>query len=184
MYRTDYWINERSGWIAELIESQYINISTYKLLSGNTYIKFSTELISPKKGLINIKNNDQKCFHIRHINPVKIHPETITQTNKELANYLDYDGIKLPVDKENFSKIETKSNICINVYCYENKLVFPIHISDQKFETSIDLLLVIDEDNSHYLYIIYTDLYFTKQSIKTKNTFARVSYSVLVVKMC
>ena len=30
---------------------------------------------------------------------------------------------------------------------------------------------------------ILTDLYFTKQKIKIKNTFARVVYSVLVVKM-
>ena len=29
LYRIDNWINEGSGWIVELIESQYINISTY-----------------------------------------------------------------------------------------------------------------------------------------------------------
>ena len=28
LYRIDCWINERSGWIFETIESQYINIST------------------------------------------------------------------------------------------------------------------------------------------------------------
>ena len=31
---------------------------------------------------------------------------------------------------------------------------------------------------------ILTDLYFTKERIKTKNTFAKVVYSVSVVKMC
>ena len=36
---TDDWINEGSGWIVELIESQYINIATYKLLSGSAYEK-------------------------------------------------------------------------------------------------------------------------------------------------
>ena len=29
----DNWINEGSGWIVESIESQYINISTYRPLS-------------------------------------------------------------------------------------------------------------------------------------------------------
>ena len=29
----DNWINEGSGWIVELIEFQYINISTYRSLS-------------------------------------------------------------------------------------------------------------------------------------------------------
>ena len=29
LYMIDVWINNRSGWIIKLIESQYINISTY-----------------------------------------------------------------------------------------------------------------------------------------------------------
>ena len=55
--------------------------------------------------------------------------------------------------EKNFSKIEAKNNICINVFCYENKLTFPIYISDQKFENSTDLLLIISENNPHYVYI-------------------------------
>ena len=71
------------------------------------------------------------------------------------------------------------------MYCYENKLVFPIHISDQKFENSMDFLLVTDENKSHYVYIKdLTDLCFTKQKIKTQNTFPRVVCNALVVKMC
>ena len=55
--------------------------------------------------------------------------------------------------EKDFSKIETKNNICINVFCYENKLTFPINNSDQEFKNSIDFLLVIDEIKSHYVYI-------------------------------
>ena len=69
------------------------------------------------------------------INPVKIHPERITWEDKKLANDLDYDGIEFPVREKDFSKTEKKNNICINVFCYENKLTFPIYVSDQKFET-------------------------------------------------
>ena len=76
------------------------------------------------------------------------------QKNKELANDLNYDGIKLPVLENDFSKIETKKNICINAFCYENKFTFPIYISDQKFENSIDLLLLKIENKSHYVYIL------------------------------
>ena len=78
LYRIDPWINEGSGWIIESIDSQYINISTYRLLAGNSYIELPIELRSPRKGLINIRNNDQKCFlwcHVRHINPSKEHPQ-------------------------------------------------------------------------------------------------------------
>ena len=135
LYRTDNWISEESGWIVELIESQYINISTYRLLSGNSYVKLPTELRNTKKGLINIKNKDQKCFlwcHVRRINPVKIHLERITQRDKELAKELDYDNnVDFPVQEKDFNKIETRNNICINLFCYEkNRLTFPICVSD------------------------------------------------------
>ena len=38
LYMTDAWINEGSGWIDESIKSQYTNISTYRPLSGSSYI--------------------------------------------------------------------------------------------------------------------------------------------------
>ena len=63
LYRIDNWINEGTGWIVELIEFQYINISTYRPLSGSSYIKLSAELRSSKKVLISIKNNDQNIFY-------------------------------------------------------------------------------------------------------------------------
>ena len=49
LYRIDNWINEGSGWIVELIESQYINISTYRSLSRSSYIKLPVELRISKK---------------------------------------------------------------------------------------------------------------------------------------
>ena len=105
----DQWINQGSVWIVELIEPQYIRISTYRPFSGGSFLKLPAELRSSKKGLINIKNNDQKCFlwcHIGNINPVKIHPERTKHNDKKLANDLDYSGIVFPVQEKDFSKIE------------------------------------------------------------------------------
>ena len=59
----DDWINNGSGWNVESIESQYINISTYRPLSGSSYVDLPVELRNPRKRLINIKNKDQKCFY-------------------------------------------------------------------------------------------------------------------------
>ena len=56
-----------------------------------------------------------------------------------------------------------------------------MYVSDQKFENSMDLLLLIDDDKSHYVYIKDFNRFMFH---KTKNTFAKVVYSVLVVKMC
>ena len=62
MHGVDNWINKRSGWIVESTDSQSINISTYRPLSGSSHTKLPPELKSKKKRLINIKNKDQKCF--------------------------------------------------------------------------------------------------------------------------
>ena len=80
LYMIDVWVNKVLGWNVESIESQYINISTYRPLAGSSYISLPIELKSPRKGLINIKNKDQKCFswcHVRHINHSKECPERI-----------------------------------------------------------------------------------------------------------
>ena len=111
MYRIENWINEGSGWIVEQNESQYINISTYRPLSGSSYVKLPVELRSTRKELINIKNKDQKCFlwcHVRHINPLKEHPERITKEDKKLVKNLDYDEIDFPVQENDFGKTEKK----------------------------------------------------------------------------
>ena len=59
----DNSINEGSGWIIELIESQYINISTYRQLSGSSYIDLPVELKNPRKVLINIKTKIKNIFY-------------------------------------------------------------------------------------------------------------------------
>ena len=58
LYRIDNWINEGSGWINNSIGGVYVNISKYTPLIGNYFFKLPNELNNSKKGLINIKNND------------------------------------------------------------------------------------------------------------------------------
>ena len=88
LYLIDVWIKEGSGWNVASIKSQYINISTYRPLSGSYYKDLPCELRSPRKGLINIKNKDQKFFiwfHVRYINPSKEHPEIMKKVDKKLV---------------------------------------------------------------------------------------------------
>ena len=78
------------------------------------------------------------------------------------------------MQEEDFSKIEVKNNICINLFSYENEMVFPIYVSDQKFKDSMDLLLLIDDDKSHYVYIKDFDRFmFHKTKNKNKKWFCR-----------
>ena len=68
----DKWVSEGSGWVIDRIDSHQINVTLYKPLNGSSYIELPMELRNSKKGLINMKNEDEECFrwcHIRHLNP-------------------------------------------------------------------------------------------------------------------
>ena len=122
----------------ESVDSEYVSISVYSPLSGRTYIELPNKLKNPIKGLINTKNNDNKCslwWHMRYLNTLKRHPERIPKSEKNMVSDLDYEGIEFPVSKKDFGKTKMKNNICINVLCYENELV---HLSDGKFKNCID----------------------------------------------
>ena len=54
----DIWINNGSGWNVESMESQYIDFSTYRLLSESCYMDLPVALRIPRKGLISIKSKD------------------------------------------------------------------------------------------------------------------------------
>ena len=60
------------------------------------------------------------------------------------------------------------------MFCYEERLTFPIYVSNQKFENSMDLLLVINKDKSHYAYIKdFNRFMFNKTKNKSKKYFCK-----------
>ena len=91
-----------------------------------------------------------------------------------MVNELDYEGIEFPVSRKDFCKIEKKNKIYINVFCYENNLVYPVHISKQKHKDYMDLFLINDENKPHYVYIKdFNRFIFNKTKHKNKKHFCR-----------
>ena len=77
------------------------------------------ELKNSKKTLINVKNDDNKCFlwfHVRDLNLVERYPQRTTKEDKEIASKVNYEEITFPVSKKDYCKIEMQNNICINVF--------------------------------------------------------------------
>ena len=71
-------------------------------------------------------------------------------------------------------KIEVQNNISVNVFGYEDKLVFPIYISNKNFDDSIDLLLLLEDNKSHYVYIKdFNTFMFHKTKNKNKKWFGK-----------
>ena len=112
------WLSESSGWTIEVILSHYINITKYVPLRGRSYLPLPEELRNSKKGLINLKNDDDKCFlwcHVRHLNPQKKDPQRIKLSDREFAKRLDYSGITFPVTIKQIDRIERQNQINIDV---------------------------------------------------------------------
>ena len=100
-----------------------------------------------------------------------------------MVDDLDYEGIKFHVSKKDYCRIERQNNICNNVFCYENGLTYPVYVSDQKFHNSMDLLLISDENKSHYMYIKdFNRFMCSKTKNKNKKYLQKIFvYSFLVV---
>ena len=148
------WISEGSGWTIQSIENHYINIVNYSPLKGSSYIKLPQEL--KNRGLINLQNEDNESFrwcHIRHLNPQEKDPRRIKKTDKTFISQLDYSSIKFPVTTKQYKKIEMQNSININVFGYEAKQPFPIYISKEKYQEHIELLLITEGENKHYVLI-------------------------------
>ena len=138
---------------------------------------FTCRLKNSMKVLINIKNSNDKfflCCPVRHLNPLKIHPERIIKTDKDMFNNLDCEGIKFSVSGKYFGKIEKRNSICVNLFCYENNLVYPVYVSDQGFRNCMDLLLITEESRSSYVYIKDFNRFMCKNTKCEKNIFANI----------
>lgn len=150
------WISEGSGWTIQSVDNHFLNIVQYQPLKGSSYIELPIELRNSMKGLINIKNNDNECFrwcHIRFLNPQDSHSELIKRSDKHYLEKLDYSGIEFPIKINQYNKIEKQNEININVFGYENKQPYPIYVSKEKYKNHMELLLITEKENKHYVLI-------------------------------
>ena len=126
----DAWISESSAWTIDQIDGLSINTSNYEPLLGGSYISLPEKLKKSMKGLINLKNNDHKCFmwcHVRILNPQNRNAKRIKKEDKKIATYLNYWGIVFPLDFNDYEKIKDRFQMPVNVFGYENK-GYPLYI--------------------------------------------------------
>ena len=78
------------------------------------------------------------------------------------------------VQKKNYDQIEILNKININVFCYENKIIFPVYLSNQCFNDNLDLFLISNGFTSHYVYIKdFNRLMLNKTKNKNKKFFCK-----------
>ena len=154
--RAHHFLRQGSNWQILSVNFQYIDILLYNPLEGSSYIELPQELQNPRKGLINIKNEDKKCFlycllYHFHKDEMTNNPQRVSQY-KKYEGQLNFNGINFPVAIKDIPKIEKMNNISVNVFGYESKRTFPLYLSPVGSET-INLLLISNDNNQHYVYI-------------------------------
>ena len=144
-----------SNWVFQEIQRLEIHFANWKPIRGSTFIPLPTRLKN-KKGVINIKNEDNQCFKwciARALNPVDKNPNRITKELIEQAKSLNWNGLKFPVGLKAIKIFETNNpSISINVFGFEDE-VYPLKISKEKKINNIDLLWISDEEKRHYCVI-------------------------------
>ena len=114
-----------------------------------------------------MKNEDNKCFmwcHVRHLRPQERNPQRVKKDNKKFAKELNYEGINFPVTQKQYNKVEKQNDIRVNVFGYEGGEPYPIYVLKEKYEDHMELLLINNEDNKHYVLIDDFNSFMNSQS--------------------
>ena len=123
--------------------------------------------------------------HVIRLNLSGVKLCRIRKEDREVFKKLIYQGVNFPVSKKDYGRNEVMNKINVNVFSYENKVVYPVYLPDQKFDDCLDLLLVSNKFANHYVNIKdFNRFMFNNTKHKDKIFFVKVVYNVLVVKKC
>lgn len=75
LQRIGTWISEGSRCTTDNVDHHYVNMVKYKPRSGSSYVELPAELRHHKKGLINVKNNDDECYRWCHLKYENFHKQ-------------------------------------------------------------------------------------------------------------
>ena len=124
---------ESSGWTLIEVISLVLHVTKWEPIYGSSYIPLDPYLAN-KKAIINMKNEDDKCFMwcvLRALYPKNDHPERIDKDLKSKQDIINMNGIRYPVNFRAIDRFEDLNpNISISVLGYNKEEgVFPLKIS-------------------------------------------------------
>ena len=146
---------EGSGWVLESIINITLHTAEWNPLNAGSYMELPANLKN-KKAIINMKNQDDKCFLwcvLRALNPVAKNKERVDKDLISKQDTLKMKGIKYPVSFRDIDRFESLNpNISITVLGYnQDERVYPLKVSKYTgCEHDITLMLIKDEENAHY----------------------------------
>ena len=155
---------EGSGWQFLKVIKLVLHTTRWEPLNGGSYIPLDPYLAN-KKALINIQNEDDKCFMwsvLRALYPKDTNPQRIDNDLKSKQESINMKGICYPVSLRAIDRFEhLNPNISISILGYNKEdLIHPIRISKYTgCDHDITLLLLKEavkgengkiEEKTHY----------------------------------
>ena len=146
---------EGSSWLFLDVIKLVLHTTRWDPINAGSYIDLPP-FLKNKKAIINIKNQDEKCFMwsvLRALNPKNDHPDRIDEDLKSKQDTLNMQGIRYPVSFRDIDRFESQNpEISISVLGYnKDERVYPLKVSKYTgCEHDITLMLIKDGENSHY----------------------------------
>ena len=154
MENLDIYLKKGSGWYFKEVISFEIHTVDYKPIKGSSFISLP-EFIKRKNAIINIKNEDDKCFLwsvLRYLHPKQCHGERVADL-REYDNDLNFKGINFPVKVKDITKFENQNPDLpgINVFSInENNKIYLLRLNEKDTQKTIDLFLFSEDENQRY----------------------------------
>lgn len=154
------FVRDGSGWIFDKVVNIDLHMVRYKPLYGSSFIP-TPKRLENTKAVVNIKNNDHKCFLWSvlagiHPYPLKHYHYRVSFLSK-YEKLINMEGIEYPVKITDINKFEkSNSSISINLFGYEkdqkHEEIFPLRITVHKNRKNhVNLLMLTNEQgNTHY----------------------------------
>ena len=154
-----------SEWVLDQLLQLDIHVLEFIPLRASTYLPLPKGIVS-KKAIVNIHNKDDLCFLWAVIAAIYGDPEVCPP--ERVAHYRQWEhefnlaGIAMPMALKDNARFERMNNISISVYGYKNGqkdkekekgFVYPLQVAQELKERHVNMLLISNENTSHYCLI-------------------------------
>ena len=151
----------RSNFNIERVSRFVLSIHPYRPLHGSTFVRMP-DFLANKHCLINVQNNDEKCFIwsvLSALYPAAHNPERLSKY-KNQEHSLKVEGLNFPVQTKQIALFEKLNpSISVNVLAFqESSRGFTVEYRSpgREREHHVNLLFLEDADNPsrrHYVWI-------------------------------
>jgi len=151
--------NYGSGWVFHQVTGLDVKLGIYRSLRGSCWFP-TPKFLRNKNFLVNIKNNDKKCFMWAVLSVLyKVPQKNVSRpsTYYEFIQNHDFDCLEFPVSDKMFPKFEEVNQIALNIFSYDvREHILPYYISKHNYTDfkTVNLILVKHPDYpecSHYI---------------------------------